>query len=68
MLNMILNHKAILFWSIITLMVCSISITLLSDSTLADSLSISFTIFAGFALFFTAAMWLEDRVHEICNP
>lgn len=68
MLNMILNHKAILFWSIVTLMVCSISITLLSDNTLADSLSISFTIFAGFALFFTAAMWLEDRVHEICNP
>lgn len=68
MLNMILNHKAILFWLIVTLMVCSISITLLSDNTLADSLSISFTIFAGFALFFTAAMWLEDRVHEICNP
>ncbi|MCG2608106.1 hypothetical protein LZZ98_06075 [Acinetobacter sp. SM34] len=68
MLNMILNHKAILFWSIVTLMVCSISITLLSDNTLADSLSISFTVFASFALFFTAAMWLEDRVHEICNP
>ncbi|OTG75747.1 hypothetical protein B9T26_04430 [Acinetobacter sp. ANC 4169] len=68
MLNMILNHKVILFWSIVTLMVCSISITLLSHNTLADSLSISFTVFASFALFFTAAMWLEDRVHEICNP
>jgi lipopolysaccharide export LptBFGC system permease protein LptF len=65
---MILNHKVILFWSIVTLMVCSISITLLSHNTLADSLSISFTVFASFALFFTAAMWLEDRVHEICNP
>ena len=65
---MILNHKAILFWLIVTLMVCSISITLLSHNTLADSLSISFTVFASFALFFTAAMWLEDRVHEICNP
>ena len=68
MLNMILNHKVTLFWSIATLMVCSITITLLSHNTLADSLSITFTVFASFGLFFTAAIWLEDQVHKICNP
>ncbi|MGX5699216.1 hypothetical protein ACWKWF_06395 [Acinetobacter kookii] len=68
MLNTILNHKVILFWSIVTMIICSITITLLSHNTLADSLSISFTVFAGLALFFTAAMWLEDQVHDICNP
>lgn len=68
MFNTILNHKVILFWSILTMIICSITITLLSHNTLADSLSITFTIFAGFALFFTAAMWLEDTIHEICNP
>lgn len=68
MLNTMLNNKVILFWCILTLIVCSITITLLSHSTLADSVSISFTVFAGFALFFTAAMWLEDTIREICNP
>jgi hypothetical protein len=68
MLNTMLNNKVILFWCILTLIVCSITITLLSHNTLADSVSISFTVFAGFALFFTAAMWLEDTIREICNP
>ena len=68
MLNKILNHKVMLFWSIFTLILCSIAITLSSDNTLSDSLSITFSVFAGLALFFTAAMWLEDMVHEICNP
>ncbi len=68
MLNTLLNHKVILFWCFLTLIVCSSTITLLSNDTLADSLSISFTVFAGFALFFTAAMWLEDTIREICNP
>ena len=68
MLNTMLNNKVILFWSIVTMIICSITITLLSHNTLADSLSISFTVFAGLALFFTAAMWLEDQVHDICNP
>ncbi|WP_445659953.1 hypothetical protein [Acinetobacter sp. F16] len=68
MLDKILNHKVILFWSIFIMILCSIIITLSSENTLSDSLSITFTVFAGFALFFTAAMWLEDMVHEICNP
>ncbi|NNG77177.1 hypothetical protein HLH10_13000 [Acinetobacter sp. ANC 4277] len=68
MLDKILNHKVILFWSIFTLILCSIAITFSSDNSLFDSLSITFSVFAGFALFFTAAMWLEDMVHEICNP
>ena len=68
MLDKILNHKVILFWSIFTMILCSITITILSQNSLADSLSIIFTISAVFALFFTAAMWLEDMVHEICNP
>ena len=68
MLDKILNHKVILFWSILTMILCSIIITLSSENTLSDSLSITFTVFAGFALFFTAAMWLEDMVHDICNP
>lgn len=68
MLDKILNHKVILFWSIFTLILCSITITFSSDNSLSDSLSITFSVFAGFALFFTAAMWLEDMVHEICNP
>ncbi|OAL77797.1 hypothetical protein E0H80_13185 [Acinetobacter sp. ANC 4779] len=68
MLDKILNHKVVLFWSIFTLIIASIITTLSSESTLSDSLSITFTIFAGFALFFTAAMWLEDLVREICNP
>ena len=68
MLDKILNHKVMLFWSIFTLILCSIAITLSSDNTLSDSLSITFSVFSGLALFFTAAMWLEDMVHEICNP
>jgi len=68
MFNTILNHKVILFWCILTMIVCSVTTTLLSHNTLADSLSITFTIFAAFALLFTAAMWLEDTIHEICNP
>lgn len=68
MLDKILSHKVILFWSILTMILCSTIITLSSENNLSDSLSITFTVFAGFALFFTAAMWLEDMVHEICNP
>ena len=68
MLDKILNHKVVLFWFIFTLILCSIAITFSSDNSLSDSLSITFSVFAGFALFFTAAMWLEDMVHEICNP
>ena len=68
MLDKILNHKVILFWSILTMILCSIIITLSSENTLSDSLSITFTVFAGFALFFTVTMWLEDSVHEFCNP
>lgn len=47
-----LNNKVILFWCILTWFVCSITITLLSHNTLADSVSISFTVFAGFAPIF----------------
>lgn len=68
MFNNLLNHKVFLFWSIFIMILGSISITLSSDNTLSDSLSISFSIFASFALFFTAVKWLEEMVHEICNP
>jgi hypothetical protein len=44
MLDKILNHKVMLFWSIFTLILCSIAITLSSDNTLSDSLSITFSV------------------------
>jgi hypothetical protein len=68
MFNKTLNRKVFLFWSIFIMILCSMSITLSSDNTFSDSLSISFSVFAGFALFFTAAMLLEEVVHDICNP
>jgi hypothetical protein len=68
MFNKTLNRKVFLFWSIFIMILCSMSITLSSDNTFSDGLSISFSVFAGFALFFTAAMLLEEMVHEICNP
>jgi len=68
MLDKILDHKVFLFWSIFTLILCSMTITLSSENTVSDSLSISFSIFAGFALFFTATVLFEEIIHEICNP
>ena len=68
MFRKILKQKETLFWSILTLIIGSIAITLASQNTLLDSLSITFTVFAALALFFTAAMWLEEMIHEICNP
>ena len=68
MLNKILKQKSMLFWSIFTMILGSIAITLSSDNTLSDSLSITFTVFAVLALLFTAAMWLEEMIHDICNP
>ncbi|CAB1218743.1 hypothetical protein [Acinetobacter bouvetii] len=68
MFNAISNHKVILFWSIFTMLICSVTITLVSKNTLADSLSMTVTVFACLGLFFTAATLLEDKVHEICNP
>jgi O-antigen ligase len=68
MLSIILNHKVFLFWSIVILILCSITITLSSDNTLSDSLSITFSLFAGCALFFTTVILLEEMVYEICNP
>lgn len=68
MLSIILNHKVFLFWSIVIMILCSITITLSSDNTLSDSLSITFSLFAGCALFFTTVILLEEMVYEICNP
>lgn len=68
MLNKVLNHKVFLFWSILIMIVCSITITLSSENTLSEIVSITFSIFASFALFFTSVVLLEEMVHEICNP
>lgn len=66
--NFIAQHKGRLFWLILSILVCSLSITFIFEHPLSDSLSIVASVFALIALVFTSVLLVLDTILDICNP
>ncbi|ENU56722.1 hypothetical protein GJV03_06210 [Acinetobacter sp. RIT698] len=68
MRNLLENHKVSLSFSILFLLACSISTTIISKDLLSDSISItsSVVLSAGFLVVF--AMIFLDFLESVCNP
>lgn len=66
--NFIPQHKGLLFWLILSILVCSLSITFIFEHPLSDSLSIVASVFALIALVFTSVLLVLDTILDICNP
>ncbi|WP_075175567.1 hypothetical protein [Acinetobacter indicus] len=66
--NLIAQHKGLLFWLILSILVCSLSITFIFEHPLSDSLSIVASVFALIALVFTSVLLVLDTILDICNP
>jgi len=62
------NHTVILSWSIFSILLCSIAVTIVSDNTISDGVSITVSVIAGIALALSLVTVLIDVIRSICDP
>ncbi len=68
MKNLLENHKIILSFSVLFLLVCSITVTIISNNQLSDSISITSSVLLSIGFLVIFAMIFLDFIHSICNP
>ncbi|AOA57229.1 hypothetical protein [Acinetobacter larvae] len=68
MLSPITHPKSILFFTLLTLLVSSVSVTLISQNQLSDQISISFSICLVVALLSLMFNIVFHVISAICNP
>lgn len=62
------NYTVVLSWCIFAILLCSMSVTLLSDNTISDGVSMTVSVIAGVALALSLATILIEMVRSICSP
>ena len=68
MRNLLENHKVTLSLSVLFLLVCSITVTIMSNDNLSDSISITSSILLSIGFLVIFAMIFLDFLESICNP
>ncbi len=63
-----INHKIILSLSIFILIICSVTVTIISTNELSDNLSITLSILLAMGFISTFSTTLLDIIESICNP
>jgi len=61
------NHTVILSWCIFSILLCSIAVTIVSDNTISDGVSITVSVIAGIALALSLVTVLIDVIRSICD-
>ncbi|MFT4020515.1 MAG: hypothetical protein QM666_03235 [Acinetobacter sp.] len=68
MFNIFHNHKALLFWISLGMLLGSISTTIAFENPLSDGLSISSTVILAIGLFLLGLSFVHEKIESICNP
>lgn len=68
MRNLLENHKVTLSLSVLFLLVCSITVTIMSNDNLSDSISITSSVLLSIGFLVIFAMIFLDFLESICNP
>lgn len=68
MRNLLENHKVMLSLSVLFLLVCSITVTIMSNDNLSDSISITSSVLLSIGFLVIFAMIFLDFLESICNP
>lgn len=68
MKNLLENHKVIVSLTVLFLLVCSITVTIISNDNLSDSISITSSILLSIGFLVIFAMIFLDFLESICNP
>lgn len=67
-MNISINWKFFLFWSLLITMLVSFSLALALESQFVDEVTITSGVLTGIALFFTCIFLLLETIQDICNP
>ncbi|RKG40380.1 hypothetical protein D7V20_01705 [Acinetobacter rongchengensis] len=68
MKNLLENHKVIVSLTVLFLLICSITVTIISNDNLSDSISITSSIILSIGFLVIFAMIFLDFLESICNP
>lgn len=68
MLSVAMNHKVKTSIGMLMLFLCSVSVTLIYQNTVSDSISISFSVMLGIGIFVITFFILLEAIHAVCNP
>ena len=68
MFSVMMNHKIKLFFAMLLLIAGSITVTIISNNALSDSVSITSGILLSLALVVIMAFIFLDALEAICNP
>lgn len=68
MFSVMMNHKIKLFFTMLLLIAGSITVTIISNNALSDSVSITSGILFSLALVVIMAFIFLDALEAICNP
>ncbi|WP_089605365.1 hypothetical protein [Acinetobacter piscicola] len=68
MRNLLENHKVTLSLSVLFLLVCSITVTIMSNDNLSDSISITSSVLLSIGILVIFAMIFLDFIKSVCNP